>query len=80
MIQDQEKYQVIVIGGSAGAMAVLVELLPGFPADFPLPIVIAVHLHPRQDSAHIERLAGLCALKVKEADEKEPIQSGGVDR
>ena len=78
MIPNQEKYQVIVIGGSAGAMTVLVELLPGFPADFPLPIVIAVHLHPRQDSAHIERLAGLCALKVKEADEKEPIQSGGV--
>jgi len=59
-------------------MTVLVELLPGFPADFPLPIVIAVHLHPRQDNAHIERLAGQCALAVKEADEKEPIQSGAV--
>jgi two-component system, chemotaxis family, protein-glutamate methylesterase/glutaminase len=78
MIQNQGKYQVIVIGGSAGAMAVLVELLPGFPADFPVPIVIAIHLHPRQDNAHIERLASQCALRVKEADEKEPIQAGTI--
>jgi two-component system, chemotaxis family, protein-glutamate methylesterase/glutaminase len=78
MLPTQEKYQVIVIGGSAGAMTVLVELLPNFPADFPAPIVIAVHLHPRQDSAHIGRLAGCCALRVKEADEKEPIQAGVV--
>ena len=77
-MQNQSKYQVVVIGGSAGAMTMLVELLPGFPADFPLPIVIAVHLHPRQDNAHIERLASQCALSVKEADEKEPIQVGSI--
>jgi two-component system, chemotaxis family, protein-glutamate methylesterase/glutaminase len=78
MIQNQKKYQVIVIGGSAGAMSVLVELLPGFPADFPVPIIVAVHLHPRQDNAHIERLASQCALRVKEADEKEPVQAGTI--
>jgi two-component system, chemotaxis family, protein-glutamate methylesterase/glutaminase len=78
MIPDQKKYEVIVIGGSAGAMTALVELLPGFPADFPVPLVIAVHLHPRQDNAHIERLASHCALRVKEADEKESIQAGIV--
>jgi two-component system chemotaxis response regulator CheB len=59
-------------------MTVLVELLPDFPADFPAPIVIAVHLHPRQDNAHIERLASYCALHVKEADEKEPLQAGTI--
>ena len=78
MLPDQKKYEVIVIGGSAGSMTALVELLPGFPADFPVPLVIAVHLHPRQDNAHIERLASHCALRVKEADEKESIQAGSV--
>ncbi len=78
MMPNQKKYQIIVIGGSAGAMTVLVELLPNFPADFPVPIVIAVHLHPRQDDAHIERLASQCALRVKEADEKEPIVAGAI--
>jgi two-component system chemotaxis response regulator CheB len=78
MLPNQEKYQVIVIGGSAGSMTVLVGLLPDVPMDFPVPIVIAVHLHPRQDNAHIERLASQCALRVKEADEKEPIQAGTI--
>ncbi len=59
-------------------MTVLAELLPDFPADFPVPIVIAVHLHPRQDNAHIERLTSQCALRVKEADEKESIQAGAI--
>ena len=78
MTPTQTKYQVIVIGGSAGAMTVLIELLSGLPAGFPVPIVIAVHLHPRQDSSHVERLASQCALTVKEADEKEPIRPGTV--
>ena len=59
-------------------MTALLELLPTIPANYPLPIAIVVHLHPRQDSAHIERLSGQCVLQVKEADEKEPIQSGTI--
>ncbi len=78
MIPNQKRYQIIVMGGSSGAMTVLAELLPDFPADFPVPIVIAVHLHPRQDNAHIERLTSQCALRVKEADEKESIQAGAI--
>jgi two-component system, chemotaxis family, protein-glutamate methylesterase/glutaminase len=74
----ENPYQIIVIGGSAGAMTALTELLPMIPANFPLPIVIVVHLHPRQDSSHIERLGSLCALPVKEADEKELIQPGTI--
>ncbi|HTP10073.1 MAG TPA: chemotaxis protein CheB [Anaerolineae bacterium] len=78
MTSPEKLYQIIVIGGSAGAMTALTELLPAIPANYPLPIVIVVHLHPRQDNSHIERLGGLCALKVKEADEKEPLQPGTI--
>jgi len=59
-------------------MTVLTELLPTIPANYPIPIVIVVHLHPRQDNSHIDRLGGLCALRVKEADEKEPLQPGMI--
>jgi two-component system, chemotaxis family, protein-glutamate methylesterase/glutaminase len=78
MTPTENQYQLIVIGGSAGAMTALLELLPMLPAGFSLPIVIVVHLHPRQDSAHVERLGSQCALPVKEADEKEPIQPGTI--
>ncbi len=74
MNATQNTYQIIVIGGSAGAMTALLTLLAELPAKFPVPIVIVVHLHPLQDNAHIQRLASQCALPVKEADEKEPLK------
>ncbi len=72
------KYQIIVIGGSAGAMAALSKLLPVFPAGYPLPIVIAQHLHPWQDDYHLEHFGDQCALTVKEAGDKEAIQAGHI--
>jgi two-component system, chemotaxis family, protein-glutamate methylesterase/glutaminase len=72
------KYQLIVIGGSAGSAAVLTELLPVFPADYPLPIVVVQHLHPWQDDSFVERYMSRCILKVKVADEKEPVQAGSI--
>jgi two-component system, chemotaxis family, protein-glutamate methylesterase/glutaminase len=72
------KYQIIVIGGSAGAMAALTKLLPLFPAGYPLPIVIAQHLHPWQDDYHLEHFGDQCALPVQEARDKGPIEAGTV--
>jgi two-component system chemotaxis response regulator CheB len=72
------RYQIIVIGGSAGAMAALTKLLPVFPAGYPLPIVIAQHLHPWQDDYHLEHFGDQCALAVKEAADKESIEAGTI--
>jgi two-component system chemotaxis response regulator CheB len=71
-------YQAVVIGGSAGSTTVLTHLLPLFPADYSLPIVIAQHLHPWQDDSFAERFVGRCALKVKVANEKEPVKAGSI--
>lgn len=71
------RYQIIVIGGSAGSTAALTELLPIFPADYLLPVVVVQHLHPWQDSSFVQQFAH-CALAVKEASEKEPICAGCI--
>jgi len=72
------RFDAIVIGGSAGAMTALSALLPYFPKEYQLPVIIVLHLHPRQDRYFLEHFDKLCALKVKEADEKENIQAGYV--
>jgi len=59
-------------------MTALSELLPVFPADYPLPIVIAQHLHPQQNDYFIEHFASKCAMTVKEACEKEPVRAGCI--
>jgi len=65
--------QAIVVGGSAGAIEALGSILPALPADFPIPLAIALHVHPSKPS-HLAQVLGMrCALPVKEAEDKEPL-------
>lgn len=59
-------------------MTALGYLLRVFSADFPLPILIALHLHPWQDRYFLAHFAQICPLRVKEADDKEAIAVGTV--
>jgi two-component system, chemotaxis family, protein-glutamate methylesterase/glutaminase len=75
---NSSKYQAVVIGASAGGTTALQKILPFLPEDFPLPVVIAQHLHPLQDGAAIIHYSGGSALTVKDADEKDLIRAGFV--
>jgi two-component system, chemotaxis family, protein-glutamate methylesterase/glutaminase len=70
--------EAVVIGASAGALEVLSNLLPGLPADYRLPILIVVHLPPDSTSLFSELLRARCAMRVREAEDKEPIEPGVV--
>jgi two-component system chemotaxis response regulator CheB len=71
-------YQVVVIGASAGGSSALLQILPALPANYPLPIVIVQHLHPLQESTALLYRGSGSALTLKEADEKDVLQSGFV--
>ena len=77
-MSNTDGYQAVVIGASAGGTIALQKILPFLPANFPLPIVIAQHLHPLQDGAAIIHYSGGSALVVKDAEEKESIRAGFV--
>lgn len=68
----------IVIGASAGALEVLSLILPRLPQDYPLPVLIVVHLPADKDSVMAQLMRAKCRVAVKEAEDKEPIQSGTV--
>lgn len=70
--------KVIVMGVSAGALTVLEVILPMFPAAYPIPVVVAQHLHPHQENLLMTEYNRHCSLLVKEAQEKEPIQAGTI--
>jgi two-component system chemotaxis response regulator CheB len=69
---------VCVIGGSLGSLALLRELLPALPADFPLPILIVTHQAPNGPNALVGLLSPDCALAIKEAVAGDTIQPGTV--
>lgn len=58
--------KIVAIGVSTGGPDALAKLLPSFPADFPLPVVIAQHMPPIFTSLLAKRLASKCALPVRE--------------
>lgn len=69
---------VLVIGASAGGVAALQTVLGALPAALPAPVLAVLHL-PRDRSSRIaEVLAPYCALPVREAEDKQPLQPGTV--
>ncbi len=70
--------EAIVAGGSAGALDALGALLPALPRDFTIPLAVVLHVAPDRPSHLVEVLANMCALAVKEAEDKEPLAAGFV--
>lgn len=70
--------EIIVIGGSAGALDVLLEIIPSLGESFPIAVVIVVHLPPQKDSLLSLIIRERCAVPVEEAEDKMPMHSGVV--
>ena len=68
----------VAIGASAGAVQALLAILPTLPARFALPVLVVVHVPPDRDNALAPLLQAKCAITVKEAEDKEPVQGGVV--
>ena len=66
----------VVIGVSTGGPNALGAILPKFPADFPLPVLIVQHMPPLFTRLLAERLNSICRLPVEEAAHGKPIQPG----
>ncbi|WP_088251637.1 chemotaxis protein CheB [Fimbriiglobus ruber] len=70
--------EAVVVGASAGALEALSVLLPALPTDYPLPVLVVVHLPPDKKSVMAELLQQKCRVGVREAEDKEPIRAGIV--
>lgn len=68
----------LVIGGSAGSLAVLLDVLPLVQLPPSKAIVIVVHRKNTPDSLLSELLASRSGLPVKEIGDKEPLRGGGL--
>lgn len=75
-MQINEKYKVVVIGGSAGSLKALILLLSNLPAGFLIPLIAVVHLHPSGESGLIQYFKNKTSLLVKEALDKDKMLPG----
>ncbi len=70
--------EAIVIGVSAGGIKALSSILPALPADFPVPILVVIHLPPARKSLIADLFEDKCLLEVREAEDKEILTPGVI--
>jgi two-component system chemotaxis response regulator CheB len=68
----------VVIGASAGGVDGLSTLLPALPDSTRAALLVVLHLPREHRSVLSEIYARTCPLRVKEAEDKEPLQAGTV--
>jgi two-component system chemotaxis response regulator CheB len=68
------KFDAVLIGVSTGGPVALMELLPGFPASFPVPVIIVLHMPKEFTGPMAAALDRKTNIRVKEAtDGEEPV-------
>lgn len=68
----------IVIGASSGGVEALSVLLPSLPARLRLPVFVVLHLPPDRPSRLADIFSRKCAVPVREAEDKLPVEAGTV--
>jgi two-component system chemotaxis response regulator CheB len=70
------KADIVVLGISTGGPQALRYLVPKFPADLPVPLVMVLHIPVGYTALFAEKLAEISKLPVKEAYEGCPVEPG----
>jgi|SRR6185369_6845164 len=68
--------EALVMGGSAGAVEALNQLLPVVPEAARIPVVVVVHLPPNRPSLLPEIFSARCRAVVREPEDKQPMSAG----
>lgn len=76
--RSEAPFQAIVIGGSAGSVEALGVLLPALPASLRASVLVVLHLPRDRPSLLCKIFQRRCALPLREAQDKEPIEGGTV--
>lgn len=71
-------HNIIVIGGSAGALGPLIQIAAALPENFPAAIFAVIHTGPDSPGLLPMIIARSCALKVQHAEDGEAVRTGVI--
>jgi two-component system chemotaxis response regulator CheB len=72
------RVRAIAIGASAGGVEALSVILPALPARLRAAVFVVLHLPRERPSLLASVFGGKCAVPVREAEDKEPVEPGTV--
>lgn len=71
-------WQAVVVGASAGGLKAICSMLSVLPKEFPIPILVAQHIHAVSTGYLATYFARQCPLPVYEGVDKMPVEGGCV--
>jgi len=74
----KHRFKTVIIGGSAGSLTVLFDVLPTLDPHLKTSIILVLHRKNSGDSSLSELLSSKTVLPVKEIDDKDPVLSGNI--
>ena len=77
-MNSPSRYKAIVLGASAGGLYAISAIIEHLPVNYSLPVIVVQHRIKDQRTLLEEVLQSKAAIKIKQADEKEKIESGCV--
>jgi two-component system chemotaxis response regulator CheB len=72
------RFKTVIIGGSAGSLTVLFDVLPALDPHLKTSIILVLHRKNSGDSSLSELLSSKTILPLKEIDDKDPVLSGNI--
>jgi len=70
--------KLLVIGGSAGSLQVILSLLAAIGEDFPMPVLIVLHRNGGFESSLEDLFSTRTRLPIREVEEKDPLHAGTI--
>lgn len=77
-IKEIPKIEIVSIGISTGGPNALRQILPKFPSNFPVPIVIVQHMPAGFTKEFADNLNKICRIPVKEAENNDILSGGRI--
>jgi two-component system chemotaxis response regulator CheB len=78
MTAHEKKIDLLAIGGSAGSLSIVLQIIPLLKKEMNLCVIIVFHRKQSEDSGLIEMLSNRTIYDVKEAEDKDDILPGTI--
>lgn len=76
IVPGRRNVDVVMLGISTGGPQALRYLIPQLPADFPVPLLIVLHMPPGYTALFAAKLAEISKVNVREAGDGDLLQAG----
>jgi len=77
-MEGRKKFELLVIGGSAGSLSMFLKIIPFLKATMKLAVIVVFHRKQTDDNMLVEVLSTKTEFEVKEADDKDEIRPGVI--